>query len=290
MPRYDQHTQDFMRELMGDMEPSENGHAIVKSAGVLKSSTEAPAATSAPESERIPTKPLRLAKQLLRGMEDPRKAIGKAVVRLAAHELMDKEGSIKILSLYKFMNEHYKREWWDWEPETIWTMLEQDHLDATPDELRNAIQALQVILNTFAPFEHWHIFENVGHAFNMNPVSFAVVQPLEPDEAALTMEILRRIRPATEYEVEVLIYIATCAKVAGMVYLPDDMFPGVQKYLDEITFEHLLRDATKKVWENPKDGISSAQHRSGISRDQVEVQIYRLLDVKRYLSKEVGDA
>ena len=281
MPRYDQHTQDFMRELMGDMEPSENGHAIVKAAEGVKPATEAP---PTPESDRISTKPLRLAKQLLRGMEDPRKAIGKAVIRLAAHELMDKEGSVKILSLYKFMNEHYKREWWDWEPETIWTMLEQDHLDATPEELRNAIQALQVILNTFAPFEHWHIFENVGHAFNMNPVSFSVVQPLEPDEAALTMEILRRIRPATEYEVEVLIYVATCAKVAGMVYLPDDMFPGVQKHLDEITFEHLLRDATKKAWETKE------MPKGRVLREQVEVQIYRLLDVKRYLSKEVGDA
>ena len=284
MPRYDQHTQDFMRELMGDMVPSENGHAIVKAAEGGKPATEAPVATHTSESDRISTKPLRMAKQILRGMEDPRKALGKAVVKMVAHELMDKEGSMKILSLYRFMNEHYKREWWDWEPETIWTMLEQDHLDATPDELRNAIQALQVILNTFAPFEHWHVFENVGHAFNMNPVSFSVVQPLEPDEIALTIHILSRIRPSTEYELEILQYISACAKNAGMVYLPEDMFPGAQKCLDEITFEHPLRDATKKAWETKE------MPKGRVLREQVEVQIYRLLDVKRYLSKEVGDA
>jgi hypothetical protein len=131
-----------------------------------------------------------------------------------------------------------------------------------------------------APFEHWHIFEKVGHAFNWNPVSFQIVQPLEPDEAALAMAILGKIQPRAKFENEVLIYVAACAKSAGMVYLPDNIAPGVQEKLNEITFEHALRDAVKKSWEEmslPKNEALSSQ---------VEIQIHRIQDIKDLLVKE----
>ena len=278
MTKYDQHTWAFMNQFADEME------AIAKTAEEKKD--EQPK----PEDEHLTLKPIRTAKQIFKGVEDPRKALGKIIIRTALSGMMDKQGSIKLLTLYKFMNEHYKQEWWDWEPETIWDTLEQDHLDATPEEIKAAVMALQVTLNTFAPFEQWNIFEKVGHAFNMNPVDFSIIQPLEPDEIALTIHVLSKIRPNTEYDLEILQYISACAKNAGMVYLPEDMFPGAQKCLDEITFEHDLRDATKTLWENPKADISRDQKKVGISRDQLEIQIYKLLDVKKYLVKEVGIA
>lgn len=281
MSRYDQPTQDFMRELLGgEIAPKPEPQAIKYAEDKVEQT----------EQEQISTKPIRVARQIIKAIEDPRKALGKAIVSAAAHEIMDKQGTIKVVSLYNFMNTHYKNEWWDWEPETIWTMLEHDHLDATPREVKEAVMALQVIVNTFAPFESWNVFEKVGHALNMNHVDFGILQPIELNEAALAMRVLAKIRPGTSYETEVLQYVAVCAKASGVVYLPDDMFPAVQPKLDEITFEHNLRDATKQKWDNPKDDISGYQKRFGISRDQLEIQIYRLLDVKNYLVKEMGDA
>lgn len=261
MANYDKATQEFISKTVGDVPQKE-----VK-----------------PAEESLSLKPIRVARQILRGIEDPKKTIAKAIIRATAADVMEKSSVLKVLSLYQFMNDHYGREWWDWEPETIWATLEADHLDTeggTPDEIKSAVMALQLCVNSMAAFEHWHIFEKVGHAFNWNPVDFAIVQPLEPDEAVLTMGLLKRIQPKTAFESEVLYYVAVCAKSAGMVYLPQEWAPGVQEKLDEITFEHGLRDATKKGWDE------KVLPTSDLLRYQVEIQLSRLQDVKDLLDKE----
>lgn len=254
MPLNDEHTTDFMKSVLGEEQ-------------------------IAPDK----LKPLRVIKQLASIAQDPRN-IGKFLVRKSTKDLMSKEGSLHVLGVYRFLNEHYGREWWDWEPETIWASLEKDHrAEGTPDEIKNMVMALQTILNSFAPFEHWHIFEKISHAFNQNHVDFGTLQPTELDEVAFTLFILNQIRPNTEYDSEVLQYIAVCANMSGMVFLPEDIFPEVQKHLDEMTFEHHLRDVTKMVWEGgalpPEDQI--------LLRHQVEIQIARLKDIQEYLNSEI---
>jgi hypothetical protein len=254
MPAHDEHTKEFMRSVLGEEQATQ---------------------------DRL--KPLRVVKQLASIAQDPRN-LGKFIIRKTTKDIMRKEGSLNVLGVYRFMNEHYGREWWDWEPETIWASLEKDHRsEGTPDEIKNMVMALQTVLNTFAPFEHWHVFEKVSHAFNQGHVDFGVVQPTEVNEAAFTMAVLKQIRPNTEYDSEVLQYIAACANISGMVYLPEAIFPGVQKYLDGMTFEHHLRDVTKKVWE---DGALPSEDQI-LLRHQVEIQIARLNDVKDYLNSEI---
>lgn len=259
MARIDDLTKEFMDKVSGKeiTPPEEPSHAPTKDA----------------------LKPIRAAKQVLTGMEDPRKALGKLLVRSIAGEVMDKTGSFKVLSLYQYLNDEYDREWWDWEPETLWAELSRTTYGAEPEEeVKGAVMALQLTLNANSPFEHWHIFEKVGQAFNFNPVMFSTLQPLDADEAALTMAILKKIRPKEEYDDEVLKYVAVCAHEAGLVYLPEDMYPGVQPHLDEITFEHGLRDRVKAIWE------------SGDVRDtgtdiSTDIQLSRLSEVKSYVEK-----
>jgi len=263
MPSYDKATEDFMTKFSGETLPAKEEQK--------------------PEENSLSLNPLRTVRQIVKGVDDPRKALAKVLVRAATNQIMDKAGSIKILMLYQLMNDKHGREWWDWEPETIWHMIEADHIEGqTPEETKNVIMALQLTLNSMAPFEHWHIFEKVGHAFNWNPVSFEIVQPLEPDEACLAMVLLSRIQRKAVFEDEVLTYVAVCAKSGGVAYLPPELAPGVQDKLNEITFEYHLRDATKKAWE------SSTQPKADDPlRDQVEIQLHRLNDIKDLLSREV---
>lgn len=262
MAHYDKATSDFITKIAGSVPDT---------------------VADAPDEEHLSLDPLRAAKRLTKGVKNPREALAKYLVSTATKSLMEKDSSIKILKLYGFMNDHYDREWWDWEPETIWKSLETDHLDgegSTPDELKNAVMALQLCVNSMAPFEHWHIFEKVGHAFSWNPVNFEIVQPLEPDEAALAMQLMRRIQPKSIFDDEVLSYVAVCAKSAGMVWLPDSMAPGVQDKLDGITYELALRDAAKKAWEE------KALPGDDLLKSQVEIQLARLRDVAELLGKE----
>lgn len=257
MARTDEHTRKFMRDVVGDKPPEHHASEALD--------------------------PLRTARFAGKVITNPTAAIGKYLVAKATKELIkeqpeefQKKSSLDAIGLYGFMNEHHGREWWDWEPETLWKTIEDDHISgATPTELKEAILALQVILNTNSPFENWHIFEKVGHAFNMNNVDFSILQPLELDEAALTVAIMNRIRPKQEYEPEVLTYIAVCARQSGMAYLPENMFPGVQKYLDELNFDQALRDSVKNLWDK-KDSSRSMT-------DAEDIQITRLKEISDYL-------
>jgi hypothetical protein len=234
-----------------------------------------------PPEKHLSLKPFSIAKQVLKGVDNPQKAIGKILVRTALGEVMDKEGEVGILSLYSFLNDHYERAWWDWEPETIWAELARDHFSGgTPDEIKDAVMALQLVLNTNAPFEHWHIFEKVGHAFGYNPVDFTMLQPLEPDEAALAMALLSKIRPQQEFDQEVLMYVAVCAKSAGMVWLPEDLFPKVQPQLDEINFEVGLRDSVRKAFEEKSPSVTGA----------IDIQLARINEVRDYVKKGMKGA
>lgn len=161
-----------------------------------------------------------------------------------------------VLNLYRILNDKFKTEWIDWEPETLWMELGEEGINVT-DEIKNVVGALQVVANTFFPFEAWHIFENVAHAFAGNDVNFSIVQPLELTEAASAVKILTTIRPNTEFELEVLDYIAAIAKSSGVVYLPQDIFPGVQERLDGMNNDIALKSRVRMIYPRVVSGDSS---------------------------------
>lgn len=219
-------------------------------------------------------------KQLGFAIRSPLKALGSLAYKAFTKDVDDdgiqKTSGITTIGIYSFLNDNYKREWWDWEPETIWQTLSMDDIQVD-EELKDTVLALQVCVTTMAPFEHWHIFENVGHAFNGNPVLFNMVQPLEPDECSLAHKILRLLQPKTEYESEILGYIAMCARNAGLVFLPEELFPkGCQKYLEDVTWDKDLIKRTRDTWYSD---------RKGDVPDDVAVQIGRLQDVKDYVRR-----
>jgi hypothetical protein len=177
------------------------------------------------------------------------------------------------MALYRILNTRFEKDWFDWEPETLWTELARL---GTPlnDEVKNAVMALQVCMNSNSPFEEWHVFENVAHAFAGNDVNFSLIQPLEMTEVAACMRILHRIRPREHFSDDVCGYIAGCAMNAGMVYLPEDLFPGdCQKSLDQLIFTKDLRDQVKATWPKVLDG-----------EDALAVQLQRLREVSDHIN------
>lgn len=220
---------------------------------------------------------LSLARRVIKGTNNPGKVISKAVVSAATRELL-KEAAMSPLKLFEILNDHYGKDWWDWEPETIWTMLEKEQGIKPDDELKNMLMAFQVAVNTNAPFEHWHVFEKTGHAFNQNIVDFNILQPLELDEAALTVKTLNRLRPATGFEDEVCGYIAAIAKECGVVYLPVEYFDvRCQNALDALNNNLDLRDRVKKAW--PAEKASDAT---------LNIQLGRLHEIGEYLTEQGG--
>jgi len=196
-----------------------------------------------PEGSGVNT--LRTVKSVLKSISDPHKALGKALVSgLTMQSLTNKEASLSVLKIYSILNDAYDKEWWHWEPETLWQTLAMEHSITGDDDLKNLVMALQLCVTTNQPFESWNIFEKVGHAFNGNTVNFEVVQPLEPQEAALTIRILRTIRPEEKFASEISGYLAAVAKNAGVVVLlPMQFTEEAQGFLNEMGNDQTLAAA-----------------------------------------------
>lgn len=213
------------------------------------------------------------AKKVIRMAQHPTTNIPRALVGLATKELI-KEGSITALGLYDVLNTNYEKDWWDWEPETIWKTLSVEQGIETSPEIRDMVLALQLIVNTNQPFEHWHIFEKIGNALNGNEVDFRLLQPLELDDVSATIQILKKLRPATGYEDEILAYVAAVAKSSGIVFLPQELFTAeCQAYLDALNNDFELRDQVSKRW--------PASYKKDDS-PALKIQLMQLHEVKEY--------
>lgn len=195
----------------------------------------------------------------------------------------EKTGSMSIMSAYNHLNNNYDTKWWDWEPETIWEVLLKDEGIEATDEVKNLVLALQTVIRTNAAHEGWHIFENVCQAFNGNTVDFSTVTPAELTEIALTLKVLSELRPKQEFDEEVWIYIAACARNAGVVFLPPEIFGGsgrCQEHLDNMDMAKTgLKDQVKKYWDS--NNLKS-------SNPAIQVQLARLNEIKEYVEEHYG--
>ena len=248
MAHYDQDTYDFISKV-ADEEPKQK-----------------------PTAKFIARQAMGLVKDLSKGKAEAEAALAKRVISLATGttmKQMEKSSGVKPLAIYDMLNHHYGMDWHDWEPETLWRTLDLEHAIEPSEQVKNLAQSLQVICRTDFAFEDYSVFENVGQALNLNPVMFGMNQPLEPDEIALTHVVLTKIRPQEEYEDDVLGYIAACCKLAGMVYLPDDLFPvGCQEFLDKIGNNLELK--TKVITRSSGEDVAIQLERIGEIREYLE--------------------
>lgn len=247
MAHYDKDTEKFMEEVALDRPTP---HRSLK--------------------EQIARQTVGVARDLTKGKHLPEIA-AKRLIGMGTFQALTKEGGLSPVQLFALLNREYNDDWQDWEPETLWLTLDTEHgIEASP-EVKNMIQALQVVCKTNFPFEDWHVFENVGHAFNQNPVNFGLVQPLELDEIALTMKILKEIRPEAEYEDDIYGYIAACAKHSGVVFLPPHLFgEQAQGFLDGLGNDMDLKSQVMQNFRNDYQGETESA---------LGVQLARLAEV-----------
>jgi hypothetical protein len=203
--------------------------------------------------------------------------IAKQIVGAAVRGLMaepEKHAGLSVLALFELLNRDHGQAWWDWEPETLAATLHADHdIDVTP-QVANVLGALQVTVKTNAPFEHWHVFEKVAHAFNFSVVDFDQLQPHELHDVALALKVLATVRPRQGYEPEVAAYIAACAMTGGVVYLPAPMFPpACQGFLNKLGNNMALLARVERCW--PKSAPPGDE--------ALAIQIARLSEVREYI-------
>lgn len=238
-----------------------------------------------PKEETVRVNPRTLGNQIVglsRDLAKPTKAaVGDAIARRILSVAtrtsltnMEKTSGVPALSLYNTLNDYYSTTWHDWEPETLWQTLKLERAIEPTEQVKNLVQALQVLCKTNFAFEEFSVFENIAHAISMNPVHFDTTQPLEPKEIALAIKVITAIRPKEQFEDDVEGYIAACCLDDGLVVLPTDLFPEqCQEFLNKIS-ANVEPNLIKEVL-NP-----TQQHDS---ESMIGIQIDRINEVRDYI-------
>jgi len=262
MAQYDDATLEFMAKIAAD-DKAEKEHKGISGKTAIRQSVG-------------------LMKDLSKPSQSKQEAaLAKRVFTLATKTTMSaltKMAGISPIGIYEMLNRQYGDDWHDWEPETIWQTLYQEQAVTPTEEVKNLIQAIQLVCRTNFAFEDFHVFEKVGHAFNLNHVMFDSMQPLEPDEIALEIIILKAIRPQVDFEDEVNGYIAACAKLAGMVYLPEKLFGSEpQIFLDDLGNDLELKAEVIAHLDNIKSAT--------VAEDSpLDIQLSRIQEIREYIT------
>lgn len=144
--------------------------------------------------------------------------------------------------LFTKLTDMYGKDWYAWEPETIWKEIElAKFYDLDTECVRSKIQAIQTIVSNDSFWKEWHVFEKICLAFNNITPKFDIIEDVSPAQMAYGMRMANEIRgsaylpgKAPSYSVEVKIYIATRCYLDGLVYIPKPL-DIAQKHLNEIT-------------------------------------------------------
>ncbi len=151
--------------------------------------------------------------------------------------------------LLRDLTRTYGKEWLSWEPETIWSEIRSDDdVDVTRVN-KDKIMAVRLAVKTDFPWKRLDLFENVALAFAGLVPRFDVMQPLEPYQIALAVDVLFRIHPGIEYDDDVKGYIAALVVHDGLSWVPPELFGDVDPMVKELRNDDEVADQVRKAWD-----------------------------------------
>ena len=207
----------------------------------------------------------------------PQAVVLYATEKLASVEIKE---DISAMDLFDIMMDRYGADWFSWTPETIRKTV----LNGQENQIiENKIQAMAVCCKTDTPWLEWHIFENVGKAFNHQVPIFGMLEPLSLGECWVTMETMDYMRNE-KWSNEVLIYVATVAYSNNFVYLPENSPLGAaQDHLDGFGTDMDLKMKTSESWSKIEDrDVLGAEFKD---TDPVQVQLAKLTVAQQYMKE-----
>ena len=186
------------------------------------------------------------------------------------------------IQLLNVLTLRYKTDWAKWEPDTLWWALRRD-FGPVGNVNRNKIGALRVAVTTDVPWLDWDVFEDSGLAWNDIVPVIGTMQPMTPMQVALTVQVLRAIRPDEEFGHEVKAYIAAVLDEHGFVYAPENFFANAQELLDRKQWLMGLKSDVESGWKLIKDiDPTEIEWNPEIPMD---IHLLKLAVVHRYLAE-----
>lgn len=174
--------------------------------------------------------------------------------------------------------EKYDRQWFEWEPETLWRTIEEDFQSALSEQVRNKINAAKLIYLTDAFWRDWNVFEKVVQAFSGHIPDFFTIEPPSPGELAWAVSEAGYMRPNIPFEGEVAAYTLGTCQEAGLVLFPEELGFAQPRPLGS------LAQDVKAAWNMIKD-LQEIE----VQESEIGVNLVRLQSIQSYVEEMAGD-
>lgn len=149
------------------------------------------------------------------------------------------------IALNEILNRVYNTEWIITPIRPLILHIERIFNIKLPQENIDKIGAIKVLLNNDSFWDHWHIFEKVGVAFNDHIVRTDIMQPLQACEAIYTFKTSRYFRKE-KFSDEVIVYAYFCCLEDNCI-LPDLEFIEMVPEKMYAPFSNILNELKKHV-------------------------------------------
>lgn len=180
---------------------------------------------------------------------------------------------INPIRLMQVAGQLWDDDWIDWEPETILDEVERIGGFELPDENKDKIMALKVLLSNDLFWNQARVFENVVVAFNHRIVDWGHLQNPPTHDIVAAKELVDRHLRAEEFSSEVKHYTAATALRDGYVMVPPSLRfarqPFTEKLIETMGDEALARQ------ERLNEALQS-EDVSGLSEEDM-IQYIRLI-------------
>ncbi len=231
----------------------------------------------------------------------PLLGIGTQVAKFIAHKvaaaktddfkaLLKHESPVRVA---RVLDEVTKKQWRDWEPETL-----ADHYDLSEDDVqqRDLLMACQVAVTNVDVFSDWQLFLSCCIAFNHRRVNFEWLDKPSYLECAWACMALRELRPNTEFGPGVVRFILSVMLEDGLVFFPWSGGDGIAlddgetgKYVRGLHDCQELAKDMRKVWQaGAIKGADPAELPDVNEKDPHHVQLAKLMNGIAYIRANEG--
>lgn len=159
--------------------------------------------------------------------------------------------------------------WLDWEPETLWSAIEEEWGSEPSDGSKAAIMAVRVLLSNDDFYENIPTFEAVILGLNNSQPAFSRLEVAAPHEIAYGIALAQRIRKkdAKQFSPDIIGYVQGSMREYG-----NYAYPNVLKFA-EPDGDEAIRAKIERAAKSPKKDPSSL----------IEVQAAKLHDLQVYI-------
>lgn len=115
----------------------------------------------------------------------------------------------------------YQTDWFEWEPQTLWTEIEEDfRVPGISTHSCAKIQAIKTLHINEWFFTKWEVFCWITQALNNNLPDFQVIQKPSLPQLLVAVEIATMVRKDVEFSLEVQDWVGASVVEEGVFYAP----------------------------------------------------------------------